>query len=431
MKPQDKFRATAPAVSLMTAFTLPAVRRRLLPSGIEIIIYDRCDEPVNYMTLVQPGGDCEFPSPGYSALNAVMRREGTRSYSGEEINSLLDFNGSWLNISSSGHHLSLAMRSLNSTLPSSLPVFKEMAFNPVFPEKALEVRRASLARNIEVALTDVDFMAMAASDALIKGKGHPGARIDTPQEIREITSKSLADAFAANFHPESSKIFLSGMITREVEESVAEIFSDIPKGNSSYKANIVPFHAAPAGTVEKIVKKDAKQSSIVITLPAIGRNHPDYIPLHIAVSALGGYFGSRLMLEIRERLGLTYGISASLLGSEEGAYIQIQADTDCSNVERLCDEVKKELLKMVSQPPADSELTRLRQSLLSSQAAILDSPFSIIDYHISRLTASIPDGYFEEKLNAITQLTPETISRVAAKYFKPDELRTAIAGRNS
>ena len=86
---------------------------------------------------------------------------------------------------------------------------------------------------------------------------------------------------------------------------------------------------------------------------------------------------------------------------------------------------------MISQPPADSELTRLRQSLLSSQAAILDSPFSIIDYHISQLTASIPDGYFEEKLQAITQLTPETISRVAAKYFKPDELRTAIAGRNS
>lgn len=221
------------------------------------------------------------------------------------------------------------------------------------------------------------------------------------------------------------------MITREVEDSVAEIFSDIPKGNSSYKANIVPFHAAPAGTVEKIVKKDAKQSSIVMTLPAVGRNHPDYIPLHIAVSALGGYFGSRLMLEIRERLGLTYGISASLLGSEEGAYIQIQADTDCDKVERLCNEVKKELLKMVSQPPADSELTRLRQSLLSSQAAILDSPFSIIDYHISRLTASIPDGYFEKKLQAITQLTPETISRVAAKYFKPDELRTAIAGRNS
>lgn len=429
MRRENNFRATAPAVTEMTTFTLPAVRRRILPSGIEMIIYDRCEEPVNYLTFVMPGGDAEFPSPAYSALNAIMRREGTVNYSGNDINSILDFNGSWLNITSSDHHLSIAMRSLNSQLANTLPVFKEMAFFPIFPEKALEVRREALAGNVEVALTDVDFLAMTASDKLIKGKKHPCARTDTPDSIREITSRLLTTNFQNCFSPRNGKIFLCGMITSEVENAVALTFSEIPEGRNENIANIIPFKPAPPLTIEKITRPDARQSSVVMTIPAIDRSHPDYIPLHIIVSALGGYFGSRLMLNIRERLGLTYGICASLLGGAEGSYVQIQADTDSKNVDRMCDEVRKELKRLAADPPTGAELKRLRQSLLSSQAAILDSPFSIIDYHISKLTAYIPEKYFEAKLDAIAKLTPETISRVAENYLKPDELRMAIAGR--
>ncbi len=415
-------------ITEMTTFRMPEVRRHTLPSGLEMIIYDGCEEPVNYLSLVQPGGNAEFPSPAYAALDAIMSREGTRNFSGGQISSILDFNGAWLNIGNSEHHTTLGMRSLNSRLADILPVFKEMAFSPTFPEKELEVRRESLAGNIEVALADVDFIAMTASDRLIKGADHPGARIDSPDAIRRITSSALSNLNRKCHAPERACIFLSGMITPEVESAVAETFSEIPAGNSAYAPNIVPYSPAPPLAEERIRVDGASQSSVVMTIPTIGRDNPDYIPLHIAVSALGGYFGSRLMLRIREDLGLTYGITASLLGNIDGAYIQIQADTDGGNVDRMCEEVCKEMSRLVTEPPCGAEMWRLRQSLLSAQASILDSPFSIIDYHISELTASIPSGYFEAKLDAIAKLTPETISRVAEKYLRPELLRTAAAG---
>jgi len=428
MAKQDNFRAIAPAVTEMTTFCLPELRRRKLPSGIEMVIYDRCEEPVNYISFVQPGGDSEFPSPAFSALNAIMRREGTRNFTGNEINSTLDYNGSWLNISSSPHHMTLGMKSLNSRFRNTLPLFKEMALMPTFPEKPLEVRRESLACNIEVALTDVDFLAMAASDRLIKGTDHPGAQIDSPARIRRIDRHSLLELSAKAFSPRNAKIFLCGMITPDIEDAVAEAFSEIPASNNDTAANIRPFTPAPPLTVERIEKPDASQSSVVMTIPTVDRSSTDYIPLHIAVSALGGYFGSRLMMRIREQLGLTYGITAALLGGADGAYIQIQADTDGSNVDRMIRETINEIDRLASDPPKGTELNRLRQSLLSAQASILDSPFSIIDYHISEITAYIPTGYFETKLKVTEQLTPETISRVAEKYLRPDLLRTAIAG---
>lgn len=422
------FRQTPPPVAEMTAFDMPALRRRRLDSGIEMIIYDGCDSAVNYLTLISPGGMCELPSAAVGALNAIMRREGTASFSGEEIDSALDFNGSWLRCNNMSHDFRISMYSLNSRLCHTLPYFKEMAFMPAFGSEALSVRREALARETEVSLSDVDYLAKSECDRMIMGRAHPLARTDSPDAIRAVSSADLSESFKAISSPENSILFLCGMITPEIEELVAREFSRLPEGRTRPQRIVTPFEAVEAGTLHVIDRPDSQQSAVVMAMPAIPRNHPDYIDLHIAVSALGGYFGSRLMLNIRERLGLTYGISAALCGMADGAYVMIQADTDRRHVENLRNEVALELDRLASEPPQGEELTRLRQSLLSSQAAVLDSPFSIIDNAITELTAAIPAGYFNAKLKAISALTPEKIAEVSAKYLRPANLRTVVAG---
>lgn len=425
----ESFRKTPPAVEEMTAFRLPPMRRRILPSGIELFIYDGCTAPVTNLSLISPGGDSEYGSLARSTLSANLRREGTLSLPGAEINSRLDFNGAQLMLGSSSHHQSQNMRVLNSRLKDTLPIFRSMALEPTMDPEALAVRREALARNIEVAMTDVDFLARCASDRLIMGSDHPRARIDTPDEIRAITSEVLLEDYRRIMSVNRSRLYLSGNVTEEVEKLVADTFSDIPAASTDSDIYVIRgYNPAPALTEERIVKPDARQSSVMITLPAIPRNHPDYIMLHIAVSALGGYFGSRLMLNIRERLGLTYGISATLNGTRDGAYIQIQADTDASHVDELRRQVSAELRRMHTDPPSGDELRRLRQSLLSSQAALLDSPLTISEYYVTAYTAGIPDGYFEAKLHSIADLRPEQIAAISERYLDPDAVRTAIAG---
>lgn len=422
----ETFRKTPPPLTTMTTFALPPVRRRTLPSGIEMVIYDRCDAPVCYLSYVSGGGDSELPSPAYGPLISVLQREGTAEHDADYINNLLDFNGAWFKSAVHSHHSQESLRCLNTTLPQCLPVFREMIFGATFPDTPFKVRREALAKNIEVSLTDVDYLAACASDIQIKGPNHPGARTVMPDEVRQITPEMLREAFAAT--RSRGTLFVCGNVTPEIEQLVAETFSSPGLPTSQCNLDIRPFNPAPEGSVAFIEKPDALQSSVTLTIPGPARNHPDYIPLHIAVSALGGYFGSRLMLEIREKLGLTYGISASLLGNQDGSYIAIQADTDCNSAQRLCDEVAKELTRLSVQPPEGEELTRLKQSLLSSQAAILDSPFSIIDYHITALVSAIPHGYFEQKLQAIASLASSDIAETAARYLRPESLRTTIAG---
>lgn len=424
----QKFRKTPPPITDMTAFKMPKLKTRHLASGIDMIIYNGCDSPVNYLTIVGKGGLCELPSAAISTLNSIMRREGTASFSGKEIDSVLDFNGSWLRCNNMSHHSRISMYSLNSKLHKTLPYFKEMAFAPSFDCEALEVRREALARETEVLLTDVDYLAKSECDKLIMGSNHPLAATDTPDAIRNIGCNDLINSFNAINAPSKSTLFLCGMITPEIEDMVAEHFSELPLDVADFNLNINNLQAAPAGTLRKITRADAQQSAVVMALPAIPRNHPDYIDLHNSVSALGGYFGSRLMLNIRERLGLTYGISASLYGMADGAYIMIQADTDCSHVDALRSEVALELTRMASEPPCGEELTRLRQSLLSSQATTLDSPFSIIDNSIIELTAAVPKGYFEQKIKAISNLTTDRLAEISTKYLRAENLLTVVAG---
>lgn len=421
------FRRVPPPVKPMTAFSLPTVRRRMLPSGIELIIYDRCDVACNSLTFVMPGGSCEMGPLSYSSLISIMRNEGTRSFSADEINSCLDFNGSWLKCTTSAHHTSIQMRSLNKRLSDTLPVFRSVILEPTMPEDILAVRRETLASHLEVAMTDVDFLASCKFTELAAGKNHPEALVDNPEDVRKVSSDTLLELIDSCETPSRGQLFLCGMITPEVERLVADTFSDIPAGKD-HGINIIPYTPAPAGTTEKIIKADANQSAVMMMLPGVMRDHPDHIPLHITVSALGGYFGSRLMLNIRERLGLTYGISASLNSSANGSYIQIMADTACDSVDRLREEVAAELKRMSTEPPRGEELTRLRQTLLSQQAAIVDSPFSIMAYYAGTVTADIPEGYFDAKLRAIEALTPDALAETAARYLRPELLRTAIAG---
>lgn len=423
----QSFRSVPPPVKPMAAFSLPGVRRRMLPSGIELIIYDRCDVACNSLTFVMPGGSCEMGPLAYSSLISIMRNEGTRSFSADEINSCLDFNGSWLKCSTSAHHTSIQMRSLNKRLAYTLPVFRSVILEPTMPEEILAVRREALARRLEVAMTDVDFLASCKFTELAAGKNHPEALVDNPEDVRKVSSDTLIELIGRCETPSRGQLFLCGMITPEVERLVADTFSEIPAGDD-HGINIIPYTPAPAGTTEKIVKADANQSAVMMMLPGVMRDAPDHIPLHITVSALGGYFGSRLMLNIRERLGLTYGISASLNSSANGSYIQIMADTACDSVDRLREEVAAELKRMSAEPPRGEELTRLRQTLLSQQASIADSPFSIMAYYAGTVTAAIPEGYFDAKLRAIEALTSDTLAETAARYLRPELLRTAIAG---
>lgn len=423
----DDFRAIAPPIKRMEAITIPEVETMELPNGALLHIYHNSDSDISHITVLTPGGQAEGHTPGISALRSVMMREGTADYSGGEIAEILDYNGAWIKNGVHPHHTLTGMFSLNSRLEKVLPVLASLTMRADFPEEPMKVRRDMLSQNIAVAMEDVNFIAGCDSDCLIMGDTHPLAVIDTPQSINRISRDDLLRFNDLHSATEGMHIFLCGNITPTVRTMVTDTFGALPRraGNPML---IRPFEPAEAGSEMRKNRPGAAQSSVLLTLPAIGRSHPDYLPLHLTVAALGGYFGSRLMTNIREEKGLTYGISATLMGYIDGAYIQISADTDNRHVERLIEEVRHEIKRMATEPPRGEELERLRQHALSAQAATLDSPLNIIDHYVTAVVSGMPDGYFNARQKTIEALTSGKLAEMAERYLKVDSLRTAIAG---
>jgi len=190
---------------------------------------------------------------------------------------------------------------------------------------------------------------------------------------------------------------------------------------------IIPSN--PSDIHFKVVDKDdAMQSSVVFLQNSIMRNHPDYIKLRIVITALGGYFGSRLMKNIREEKGYTYSIGASLLCTKNLSYINISSECDTAYTAELIKEVKIEIEKLRAQEMDNEELSTLKNCMLSDLVKILDTPLSMAGLVTSHLFYSTGTDYFNKQREIIENITAKDIKEIAFKYLNIDNFYIVVAG---
>lgn len=431
MKRQDNFRKIPPAVTDFPPLSIQYPTVDTLSNGIDMHILEAGEQPVNRLTLSWEGGMTDTDNSAAMTLMALLLREGTVSYSGKEISETLDFNGAWLKVEPLSHNITVTLHSLNTSSASLLPLLAEIIREPIFPEKEIDAMKEKVAASAEISLKKVSTLASIANRKLTFGLNHPLAtQTPDPVLIRRITRDDIVKEWEHTFSSNRPTIFIAGQTTG-ITTAIDKVFSSdkYPVRNGS-RRKIIPFK--PEKENRSSVRSDnSLQSAICMSVPTIPRSHPDYIDLRLAVMALGGYFGSRLMANIREDKGYTYGINAALLGYLEGGVITISCQTDPSYVSPLIEETLKEIDRLKSIPMDLDELTSLKRFAMSSLAATLDSPFSVMDHHINHLHSATPTNYFELQQKAISELTPDRISDVLAKHLDMSEMKISIAGPES
>ncbi|MDE7443178.1 MAG: insulinase family protein, partial [Muribaculaceae bacterium] len=237
----------------------------------------------------------------------------------------------------------------------------------------------------------------------------------------------------AYMRPERVHIYLTGKIDDMLLDRLNLYFGRKLETKGGVDAALIlePAHSYPDDERIQIVNvHDAAQSSVRMAIPVIARNHPDYIPLRIATVALGGYFGSRLMSNIREDKGLTYGINAGLYGYREGSMVMIGAQTSNETVGELIEETAKEIERLKTGDMSADELIRLQRFMYTQLLSQLDTSFAIMDYYENLRINDIKGDYFREQCEAINRITAQSISEIAAKYFDLDSMRIAVAGNS-
>lgn len=419
-------RSQQPPITPFGALSMPQPSILRLDNGIELYIIDKGDQEVCRLDILFEGGRYAAHTPAIADMTGPMMRKGIPGMNSEEIAELLDYYGAWMQTGTTQHFSALSLFSLNRNLDKVLPTIALMITEPSMPQKPFDVLQQQRIQQLNINRQKVSYLASEAFNSLIFGQEHPYARTSTEQDLSGITLDDLRQYHNRYYLNTAIHIILSGHITDEVLDLVKRHFSTLSPAASSPIA-VEPI--APQSLHTAITHRHgALQSGIRIGQPVIGPNHPDYPLLSILNLVLGGYFGSRLMTNIREEKGYTYGISSHLVSMRQGAYFTIVTETGTQYTQPLIDEVRKEITQLCSTLIPQDELDTARNYLQGRRARALDSPFSISDYFVSSIIAATPLDYFNIEDEIIRSASAQDLLRVAQTYLNPDNLYTAIAG---
>jgi len=388
------------------------------------------DQPVTRLVLMWEGGTFDAASPEALAVMGECLTEGTASMGADAVADAIDYAGARLAFRPADHYSGVSLLCLSDKLPGLLPLLGDIVTAPALGLHSIEVARKRRATAAAVEGAKVSVRADRELRRLITGGGHPAARYATAGSFGAVGEADVREAWRTTLGRGRRGLhaFIGGDFSDGVLDSVTDFLRGLPEGcPSPSPISIIPYDAQPPQRVD-LTDGEALQSAVSMALPTPGRDHPDYIMLRLAVTALGGYFGSRLMSNIREKRGLTYGITARLLGCREGAYAAISAQCDAASVEEVVEQTRREIESLWLMPPEGDELERLRLNAWSALAAQADTPLSTIDYYATQLLVGTPPDYFERYLEAIHTVSGADIARVARGYLS-GEWSVATCGR--
>lgn len=417
-----------PTIQKITGIDILKPEQIFLDNGIPVNVIRMGDTAVTRLDLIFEGGRCDEPRPMISDFVSALMREGTFSKSAEEIADSLDYYGSWMGSETSSHNTTLSVYSLNKHFNKIIPVFTDIATAPAFPENKLENLKDVAITRLNNNRQKVTYLASSEFQKRYYGENHNLGKHPEETTIRNINRNGLLNFHKKRIHPANAKIVISGMVDKDILNAINHNLGQIPSttrhSQSASDKPAIEFHP------DKIFveKKDAVQSAIKIGIPTILRTHPDYIPLRILITALGGYFGSRLMQNIREDKGYTYSISALLIGMRNNSCITISSQCATAYTQKVIEEIIKEIHKLQTEPISTDELERVKAYMRGDLAKTTDTPFTLSDYYCAAITNNIPEDYFIKQSMAIDNITPATLQDMAIKYLATNQMLTIVAG---
>ena len=422
-------RLTPPAVNEIGPLAPPSAEISVLSNGLTLHVVKGGTASLTSMSLLLPGGIAESPQPRLFMLASRLLPEGSKPHPGEELAEVLEDHGAAIGTRISNHHNELTIACLSSNFDAVCPLLLEAATLPEYSTEAIDKVKRSMISSLEISMHEVAFQASRRLKEMVYPAGSPYIPSPDLTTLSGFSSSQIRDAHSSWMEPSHMHLFLAGRLTDRMVMDACSLFSKLPVTETPCEFNHVDFDHGRSAMLDFTPMPEAVQNAVAMAIPTIGRQHPDYVPLRAAVIALGGYFGSRLSLNIREEKGLTYGISAQLIGYPEVGYISIESETDPTNVVSLIEEVKEELDRMKDPSTFSSdEITRLRLHMLSDLARQTDSPFGRSIFLVSTVTAGIPDDYFASLEYTARHITPQLISSAAEKYFRLDRMFISVAG---
>ncbi len=418
-------RTLSPTIQPISDFILSKPQKHRLDNGVNLYTINAGEQSILQLQFLFNAGKSYEPRKGVSAFTAKMLLEGTTSMTTSKISNAFDSIGAFKEISAGFEYTTFELYFLDRFLGNICDILTSLFTEANFPQKELESVKSISRQQLAVNQQKNSYVSGITFRKEFFGEDSPYGYQLTEDIISSIDRQQLVDFYHNQYQGAPFEIILAGKIERIHLETLNNTL-----GQLLIKKEIKNINKYTAENYQPnqlyLEKEEALQTSIKIGKPLPALQHPDRVAIEVLNEILGGYFGSRLMKNIREEKGLTYGIYSTIVNLLPGSYIVIGAEVQKEKRALALQEIYKEIEKLQTDLVSQEELALVTYYMSSSYMRSINTPIAISEYFKTIHFHHLPEGFFDTYVSKIQKVTAQEIQKAAQEYLKLPMLEVTV-----
>lgn len=420
-------RTEAPAFRQVENIELIRAKSLKLTNGVSIYVINGGEQELVRIEFIFRNVNWDPSKALLSYAANSMLTDGTSEFTAAEIAERVDYFGAFLQVDYNFDFASVVVHSLNKHLGAILPIVKAILTDAVFPQVELDTFVRNQKQKLSVSLEKNDVLGRRAFTTALFGEtiyGHPA----TAADFDALRRDDLLACYRKTYQPGNCTIIISGKVSDEVTALLAANFDAGWNATEPASLNSFSFTKGP-GLEHYIERPDALQSAIRLGQISINRTHDDFPGLQVLNTVLGGYFGSRLMSNIREDKGYTYGIGSALASLKDAGYFVIASEVGADVCTAAIEEIKKEIGILRTVPVPQEELALVKNYMMGSLLGGLENAFSHADKFKNIFFSDLDYSYYDRYVDTVKTISSERLLQLANTYLDFDGFEKVIVGK--
>ncbi len=417
-------RKIPPAYKTIDHLSFPWPISLSLQAEIPFFVLNQGNSPIIKLTLLMNAGSWNEPQHGVAYLTGQMLLEGTRSKNASQIASYIDHYGAHLTITTRPDYSSIELVTLSKHLVPMLDLLMELLSASTFPSQQLQRLQQLKIQALKVENEKSNRLAYKHFKEALLGSEHPYGYSLMPADIAAVTRDHLWAYYQEQWFT-GCQVLLSGQVDAQHIQLVQDQLTFLGSKKAPRQAHAISVQ--PPSKVH-IPRQGSLQSAICIGKVLFPQTHPDYLAMYVLTALLGGYFGSRLMRNIREEKGYTYHIEATLLPLKEATYFLISTEAIQEFAEQTCQEIYREIEILQTQEVDVAELSTLRNYLVGNFLTSINDPFSVMERFKHTQLQELGQDFYHRLYTTIQHIAPAQIQQMAQTYLSLDSLTEVRVG---
>ncbi len=404
------------------AYNLPPVQQEVFGNNISLYWLNAGTQGVVQVDWVFNAGLWQEEQTAVAQAVAALLKNGTASRTALEINEAIEFYGASLKVSANNDYTIVTLHTLTRHLAAILPVVKEILTEASFHQEELQTYIQNAQQRLGVSLRQCDFVANRHIDAYLFGRQHPYGRFTEAADLLALNTEALRHFHQKYYQSGNCRIFMAGKLDKSQVVMLEEHFGKEQWGGTQVPETM-QHTTTPAAERKYRISNDENsvQGAVRIARSFPTRKHPDFAPMQILNTLFGGYFGSRLMANIREEKGFTYGIYSQVYNYRNDGALLIATEAGRDVCEQTIIEVYKEMDLLCQEKVSDEELLLVKNYLLGNILGDLDGPFSIMQRWKNIILNDLPADQFDQNIELYKAIGPEKLRDLAQQYLNKED----------